>query len=564
MIRAIVFLLLLSSSAYCQTQFYVSPAGNDASTGTLLLPWKTVQFALDNSVPGCTIYLMGGTYQENVNATISGTAGNYITLTNYNNQVAIIDGTSSSGGPLLYLSGIQYFKVIGIEFANYTQNDAQGILIDGSSSNIQIQNNKIHDIHFSSNASDVPNANTNAQPLIVYGDNASNAITNLTISGNEIFNCRTGFSEGLAVNGNVDGFTVFENKVHDNSNIGIDIIGHEGTSSNPSTDQARNGIISWNNTWNNVSSYATSGGIYVDGAKDCIIENNTCFGNGWGIEIGCEAIGQSTDNITVRNNLVYRNLEGGIVIGGYDYPSNSGKVVFSSVHGNTIAENHISSNSSGELIISYTENCTFKSNLVYTSSNDFLVGSDANSTFLVLDFNLYYSTTSTQFSYNSNVLSSLVSWRSNSGGDFTSLQTDPLLVNPISNNYHLTANSPAIDHGDSSYIPLAGETDIDTMSRRQNARVDIGADEFGTAVGIQETELEQSEFKSFDFSNSQITIDFKKPLEKNSIIYLYDDQGRLLAKKEVKKGDNTVVLDIQRAAGIYFIKMNRSVLKIVL
>ena len=59
------------------------------------------------------------------------------------------------------------------------------------------------------------------------------------------------------LNGNVDGFTVSHNLVHDNDNIGIDFIGFEGNG--PATlDQARNGRCFGNRVYN-ISSAANPG-----------------------------------------------------------------------------------------------------------------------------------------------------------------------------------------------------------------------------------------------------------------------------------------------------------------
>ncbi|MCX6312333.1 MAG: right-handed parallel beta-helix repeat-containing protein [Bacteroidetes bacterium] len=557
------FCTLITTCVSAQTQFYVSPAGNNGNAGSLLQPWQTVQHALDNAIPGCTINLMGGTYFENAVVSISGNASNPITLKNYNNQNVVIDGSASIGGPLLYIGGKNYFIVSGIEFSNYAQNDAQGILVDGNCDHITITDNKIHDIHFSSNANDIPNANTNSQPIIVYGNDANNAITNLIISGNEIYNCRTGFSEALAVNGNVDGFEIYGNRIHDNANIGIDIIGHEGTSSNPVTDQARNGNVSWNKTWNNVSAYATSAGIYVDGGVNCIIENNIAYGNGSGIEIGCEAIGKSASNITVRNNLIYSNREYGMVVGGYDYPNNSGKVDHSLICGNTIAENNITINSLGELVINYTENVSFKNNIVYTTTTDPLVSSEANSISLSLDFNLYDSPTPL-FYNNLNSFNSLSMWQVSIGNDNASIFTDPLFVNPAMDNFRLTSTSPAIDSGDSTYTSTSGETDLDTMSRVQNGRVDIGADEYGTAVGISEINYQQNNLMFYENVGSDLIIHFKESLSENATLFLYNSAGKLVEKKEMKKADCTVKFNTTKLAqGIYFASFNGSVLKIL-
>ena len=58
------------------------------------------------------------------------------------------------------------------------------------------------------------------------------------------------------------------------------------------------------------------------------------------------------------------------------------------------------------------------------------------------------------------------------------LNIDPLFVNAMTGDYHLSAGSPCIDAGDPSYVALPGETDIDGEARVQGAAIDLGSDEF--------------------------------------------------------------------------------------
>ena len=49
-----------------------------------------------------------------------------------------------------------------------------------------------------------------------------------------------GSSESVVLNGNIDGFLIAGNRVHDNNNIGIDMIGFEGTAMHPDQDSEKN------------------------------------------------------------------------------------------------------------------------------------------------------------------------------------------------------------------------------------------------------------------------------------------------------------------------------------
>jgi len=145
------------------------------------------------------------------------------------------------------------------------------------------------------------------------------------IDGNEIYNCKLGWSESLVLNGNVEEFIVSNNIVHDNNNIAYDFIGHEGECPNPELDQARNGLVVGNIAYNIDSrgnqaygNEASADAFYVDGGKDIIIERNTVYNCNIGIEIASEHGGKSTSGIIVRNNLVRENIALGITFGGYD------------------------------------------------------------------------------------------------------------------------------------------------------------------------------------------------------------------------------------------------------
>lgn len=101
---------------------------------------------------------------------------------------------------------------------------------------------------------------------------------------------KLGLSEAISVNGNVDSFEVTNNKVHDNDNIGIVLIGHEGVSPVAALDQARNGIVRNNivhhNSFFNNTSYIdySADGIYVDDGKEIIIKQIKAMKTTWALK----------------------------------------------------------------------------------------------------------------------------------------------------------------------------------------------------------------------------------------------------------------------------------------
>ncbi|MEE9439917.1 MAG: choice-of-anchor Q domain-containing protein [Saprospiraceae bacterium] len=458
------------------TRFYVSTSGNNANSGSSASPWKDIDYACNNATPDSEILVSPGTYNEHVSIGVDS-----IKLKS-NGETVIIDGNGYTSGAMIDINTKKHIVVDGFELMNNIFLDAQGILVSGVSSNITIENCVIHDIHFSNDPGETANATKNAQPIIVYGD-ALTPCTNIHIRNNTIYDCRVGYSEALAVNGNIDTFSISNNLIRNVPNIGIDIIGHEGTSSDPLLDQARNGICNDNIVHNCQSIYAANAGIYVDGGKDIIIENNTCYRNIWGIEIGCENIGKTTSNITIRNNVMYRNAKSGLALGGFDYPTGSGKVTEISVYNNTLYDNDTTNTYESELLMTYLENTTIKSNIIYgTSTENILLiqYSDTPPVNITLDSNLYYHTasiSSVNFEWQGTEYNGFGSWSVASGKDVNTIYSNPLFVNTVLPTIDLSVmgGSDAIDNG----ININIENDRNGAPRPIGTYNDIGAYEHG-------------------------------------------------------------------------------------
>ena len=255
--------------------------------------------------------MRAGTYNEAVVFPLSGSpvAGS---ITLQGEPGAILDGTGRSGAGIT-ISNRNYIRVVGLTVRNFRSGTPMGISVEGSSSFIELRNNLIHNIE---------RPNGNAHGIAFYGT-AATPMTNIVVEGNEIRNCQLGQSESLVLNGNIDGFSVAGNTVHDNDNIGIDFIGFEGTGP-AAQDQARNGVCVDNLVYNITSATnptyggdRSAGGIYVDGGRDIVIERNTVDNCDIGIEVASEHSGKAASNITVRNNFIARGYLGNILMGGY-------------------------------------------------------------------------------------------------------------------------------------------------------------------------------------------------------------------------------------------------------
>ena len=79
--------VLLSST------WFVSPSGNDSSTGTLANPFRTIQRAASQASTGDTVDIRGGTYRETVRPAYSG-----VTFENYNGETVTVSGADVVSG----------------------------------------------------------------------------------------------------------------------------------------------------------------------------------------------------------------------------------------------------------------------------------------------------------------------------------------------------------------------------------------------------------------------------------------------------------------------------------
>ena len=509
-----------------QNNYYVSPSGNDSNNGNITQTWLTIQHGINNLQPGDVLNVGPGIYNEALSFPISGSASNgYITL--LASSGAILDGTGQ-GPEGVSISSKNYIKVIGLEVRYFTgSNMPIGISVIGSSSNLEILNNIVHHIE---------SPNDNAHGIAFYGSSLT-PISNITIDGNEIRNCKLGQSESMVLNGNVTNFIVSNNIVHDNDNIGIDFIGFEGTAPT-GFDQARDGICR-NNTVYSISSLTnpayggerSADGIYVDGGKNIVIEKNKVYDCDIGIELASEHQGKNTEDITIRNNFVSGAYQANIMAGGYD--ANRGNAV-----NITIVNNTTHDGTGGELALQYNcDNIIIKNNIFYANSSQaYLQNWGSNNSSVSVDNNMYYGeSTSTPGDWS----------------DANAKFMNPQLVSP-SADMHIGPGSPAIDLGinlgnDGFGNPISGTQDFDNQTRVINSIIDIGADEFNIATCLEENSIlsftNETVFEIFPNPcagtmlygkvlkiNSPSSADLK---DKNMTVCIFDMLGREVMVKEI-------------------------------
>jgi len=107
---------------------------------------------------------------------------------------------------MFFISNQNYIVISGFQIQNYGTGNAQvfpmGILVEGACSYIQILNNTVLNIYTTAEGQ-----GGGAQGIAAYGTSAATPINHLTISGNTLYGLRTGSSESMTVNGNVQYFS---------------------------------------------------------------------------------------------------------------------------------------------------------------------------------------------------------------------------------------------------------------------------------------------------------------------------------------------------------------------
>jgi hypothetical protein len=271
------------------SQFYVSPTGNDANSGTnSSAPWRTIQKAMNNAIADSTVNILAGTYHERLTLGVSGTADNYITfqpngfsvpsggcggytgVTCGGDQV-ILDyaylGTNTSTTPFLLVSGKSYIRVQGLTFQNFTCTGAmqQGLRIDDGSNFVEFKYNKF----------------LNNQNIYASGNDGTTALlhirvwspsNNITFYGNELGTIKTNMSEALTFDGSgTSGVLVENNLVHDADGIGIDAHGGANNYTVRGNKLEYIGIRRDGTVWYNDPSVA----LYVDSGYAGVMERNS-------------------------------------------------------------------------------------------------------------------------------------------------------------------------------------------------------------------------------------------------------------------------------------------------
>jgi hypothetical protein len=401
-----------AAQAHGGTTLYVSPKGSDSAAGTARHPLRTPQLAVDRlGRDGGTVHLAGGTYarqriviKERAHVAVLAAAG------------AVLDGKGltvpDDRSGMVEIRDSSDITVDGLTVTGYRTRSLDGvpigIYVTGSGHGIRLTGNHIH--HLGNDNGTLGSFDMNAHGIAVYGTSATTPISDVRIDGNELDHLVLGASETLVLNGNVDGWSVTRNVIHDNNNIGIDAIGFEGTISGPArftdVNRARHGLIAGNRVsriisegnpayWEDGSWCNCADGIYVDGGGEITITGNVVDASDIGIEVASEWREGRTNAVTVTNNTVTNSRYTGLAIGGYD--QDRGEAFDITVTGNVLRGNNTLDDGSPEMLLQYYVHDTTITHNTVIATNDQPVllyrdepaGSPDKNARVVLNHNVY-------------------------------------------------------------------------------------------------------------------------------------------------------------------------------
>lgn len=327
----IMALGLFSGCGKADTSIHVSESGSDENgNGSAARPYATIDRGIKDIQAGITLVVHGGTYAPfELRSACSGTPQAPVTVCAAEGETPIIDAGDGVG---ILMNNVSNITLSGFEVKNgkygiyYSSTADQG---DEALENITIKDCTVRDVD-------------GYHGICVYATNDKAPVKNITMEGCHVYSCRCDSSESTVFNGNIDGFIIRNNVIHDNNNIGIDMIGFEGNAmhgdgydGNPfDVDYVRNGKC-YGNTVYNISAYGNKAywydggydlcadGIYVDGGQNIEIYDNFVYNCDIGIEVATEHSPDDNELFRVSGVEVHDNIIAGctgwcgLAFGGY-------------------------------------------------------------------------------------------------------------------------------------------------------------------------------------------------------------------------------------------------------
>jgi len=418
-----VFVFALTASTAHAATYYVATTGSDGNPGSLSRPWKTLQHAADRITAGDTIRVRGGNY-AGANFETSGTATRPIVLQAYTGETPVINANNPVTPDGINLEGASYMTVKGFTVNGRTRAGIRAVTCD----HVTIRDNRL--------------------------------------DRNGTWGIFTGFCDDLLIEHNVASRSVQQHGIYVSNSGDRPVI-------------RRNFVWGNNQAGIHMNGDASEGGDGI--ISGALVEMNTINGNGVAGASGINMDG--VQDSLIRNNLLYDNHASGISLYQIDGGGPS--------TGNSVLNNTVIVASNGRWALNLQDGArdtTLANNILYNLhsfrgvldiSPDSLPGLSSD-----------YNSAMNRFTTNGgDTILTLAQWRQQTGLDAHTFVATPtqLFVNASRNDYHLSASSPAVDHG----ATLADvTTDLAGIARPQGAYYDIGAYEFA-AAGVMPESLDE-------------------------------------------------------------------------
>lgn len=444
------FLLVVLTMSTCQVAprvdaqvqaatYYVSPLGNDSNLGNLTQPWKTIQKAAETMLPGESVTVLSGIYDERVQVTRSGTFGAPITFQ--------ASGAVSMHG---FTVKANYVTINGFDITDTPDDPADGIGIFVQGTNCIIENNYVHYA-------------TRGGILLYTSPGNFSETSNCIVRNNRLYrnamngvdvNGRNHLIEANEVWGTIQYHPRWQNPPDWVDADGMLIHGSGHVFRKNYIHDIHYGILE--NINPHIDCFQTFGDDpYSEVASNVVFEKNTCvnldaqspYEVGQGFMIG------DASNLTIRNNVIqaYRNVNA--------VRSTNLRIV------NNVFTGAISSTvvyGPSAVTLSESPNATVKNNVFYdTPGHSIYLRDSVSQQGLDVGYNSAYRSDGQQL------------WDTPYPHDLWGI--NPLFVAPLSGDFHLQPNSPLIDAGEpQADVP----DDFDGVSRPQGRGYDIGIYEY--------------------------------------------------------------------------------------
>jgi parallel beta-helix repeat protein len=498
----ILVLFLIGASPVFATDYYVATTGS-GTTCSFASPCLTVQTVIDNKTlaGGDNIYIRSGTYVITsaivITSADDGSAGNYVTFSNYQNEDVTIstashinmieigdtlnivqyvkwDGSGSDVGHHIVFDGgdaaYNIIKVIGgdhiwlknLEIRNNNYQVYQGIKLEGIT------------------AENLGNASTEDGPkaciveyCLIHGINyygvklSGYGADNNIIRYNIIYNTITAGANGISASGQgfeanpPNGNSFYNNTIYNCAGNGIAL-------------NSMVGNLVYNNTiYNNTGWESGNRGIQlVTSCNSNSVYGNTVYGNKYyGIEIA-----QTSNSNVIYNNVVYNNLT--------DYNSSTySEIMIQSssasnlIYNNAIIPNSATANSGIKIESDAGDGNLIKNNIVYIGGTGYAFSELLASNSITVQNNDFYKAADTAV-YLDGATRTIAylndTWTGTADGN--------IIENPAWDaSYKLTSSSPqGTGHVRDGGLDLSATftTDKDGIPRPQGPAWDMGAFEW--------------------------------------------------------------------------------------